>query len=257
MERAMSNGLRAVIVDDEAMSRRALRTLLADVPWVDCVGEATDASSAIETLRALEPDLVFLDVQLPDGSGLEVLERYERPVATIFTTGFDEYALSAFELGAIDYLRKPFGLTRLLRALDRARAHFSQAGLAAPDEVPIAERLAAASQGTRPTTRIFVRDRGSVIPLRTDSISRCEADGDYVAIHAGGRRYLVYVNLGDLEARLDPDTFVRVHRSHLVNLDYVESLTPADPNRLELHLRGGVRIVASRMGTRLLKARMR
>lgn len=253
----MSGELRAVIVDDEAMSRRALRTLLTDVAWVDCVGEATDAASAVETLRALEPDLVFLDVQLPDGTGLEVLERYERPVAIIFTTGFDEYALTAFELGAIDYLRKPFGQARLMRALERARAHLSQAAHAPPDEVPLAERLALAGQGGKQTTRIFVRDRGSVIPLRTDAISRCEADGDYVAIYAGGRRYLVYVNLGDLEARLDPETFVRVHRSHLINLDYVESLAQADPNRLEIHMRGGTRIVASRMGTRLLKARMR
>lgn len=253
----MSAGLRAVIVDDEAMSRRALRTLLTGVDWVDCVGEATDASSAVETLRALEPDLVFLDVKLPDGSGLQVLERYERPLAIIFTTAFDEYALTAFDIGAVDFLRKPFGQARLMQALERARAHLSQPVHAAADEVPLTERLATVGSSGRQVTRIFVRDRGSVIPLRTDSISRCEADGDYVAIYAGTRRYLVYVNLGDIEAKLDPDTFVRVHRSHLVNLDYVEALAPADPSRLELHMRGGTRIVASRMGTQLLKARMR
>ncbi|HET7133335.1 MAG TPA: response regulator, partial [Gammaproteobacteria bacterium] len=199
----MTGGLRAVIVDDEAMSRRALRTLLTDVGWVDCVGEATDASSAVETLRALEPDLVFLDVKLPDGSGLQVLERYERPVAIIFTTAFDEYAITAFDIGAVDFLRKPFGQARLLQALERARAHLTQSAHAPPDEVPLAERLAAAGNagnGGKQATRIFVRDRGSVIPLRTDSISRCEADGDYVAIYASGRRYLVYVNLGDIEA---------------------------------------------------------
>lgn len=251
----MTPPLRAVIIDDEAMSRRALRALLTDVDWIDCVGEAGDAQSALAMLRSLRPELVFLDIQLPGGTGLQVLERYDEPIGVIFTTAFDDHAMAAFELGAIDYLRKPFGHARLMRALERARAQLGAAPQ--PCGPPLAERLALARQSERPMQRIFVRDRGSVIPLRIGTITRCEADGDYVAIHAGGRRYLVYVNLGDLERRLDPETFVRVHRSHLVNLDHVESFTSHDPNRLEVVMKDGSRLVASRMGTQLLRSRIR
>ncbi len=252
----MNAPLRAVIVDDEAMSRRALRTLLADVDWLECVGEAGDAQAAVDALRSLKPDIVFLDIQMPGGTGLQVLERYAEPIGVIFTTAFDDYAMTAFELGAIDYLRKPFGQARLMRALERARTHLAGTTPNA-ESAPLAERLALARQTAKPMHRIFVRDRGAVVPVRTSAISRCEADGDYVAIHAAGRRHLVYVNLGDLERRLDPETFVRVHRSHLVNLDYVESLTSHDPNRLEVLMKDGSRVVASRMGTQLLRSRIK
>lgn len=255
----MSAPLRAVVVDDETMSRRALRTLLADVDWIEVVGEAGDMASALDALNRLRPDLVFLDIQLPGGTGLQVLERYGEPIGVIFTTAFDDYAMTAFELGAIDYLRKPFGQARLLRALERARAQLAGAAKDAAnvEAATLTERLALARQTSKPLQRIFVRDRGSVVPVRINSITRCEADGDYVAIHTAGRRHLVYVNLGDLERRLDPDSFVRVHRSHLINLDYVESLTTYDPNRLEILMKDGSRIVASRMGTQLLRARIR
>lgn len=251
--------VRAVIIDDEPMSRRALQTLLAEVDWVECVAEAGDGPSGLEALRTWQPDLVFLDIQLPGSTGLKILEQYDEDVAVIFTTAFDDYAMTAFELGAIDYLRKPFGQSRLLRALDRVRLHFAPAAAAAgePGAPTLAERLSVARRAGRPMERIFVRDRGAVIPVRTTSIVRCEADGDYVAIHAGGRRHLVYVNLGDLERRLDADTFVRVHRSHVVNLDYVEALTPHDPNRLEVLMKDGSRVIASRMGTQVLRARFK
>jgi two-component system LytT family response regulator len=252
----MTVPIRAVIVDDEAMSRRALRTLLSDVDWIECVGEAVDAASATESLRSLRPDLVFLDIQLPGGTGLQVLERYGEPVGVIFTTAFDDYAMTAFELGAIDYLRKPFGQARLLRALERARAQLDSSARAA-EVATLQDRLAIARPSSKPLQRIFVRDRGAVVPLKVNSIARCEADGDYVAIHAAGRRHLVYVNLGDLERRLDPESFVRVHRSHIVNLDFVESFTSHDPNRLEVLMKDGSRVVASRMGTQLLRARIR
>lgn len=253
----MTAVVRALIVDDEVMSRRALLSLLAEVEWIEVVGEAADGPTALSALRTLRPDLVFLDIQLPGATGLQVLERFGEEVGVIFTTAFDDYAMTAFELGAIDYLRKPFGQARLLRALDRVRTRLGGERDVQP-EVSLPERLRVAHHtGARPVERIFVRDRGAVIPLRTAHIIRCEADGDYVAIHAGGRRHLVYVNLSDLEQRLDPDTFVRVHRSHLVNLDYVESLTAHDPNRLEVHLKDGSRVVASRMGTQALRARFR
>jgi two-component system LytT family response regulator len=254
--------VRALVVDDEHIARKALRDLIGEVPWISCIGEADDGVAAISAIAEHRPDLVFLDVQMPGASGVEVLEQTggsHPDLAVIFTTAHDDYAMIAFELGAIDYLRKPFGRDRFLRAVERARAQLeaSRAPQGAERGSALAERLAFAQRPPQPLTRLFVRDRGAVVPLRTDDIVRCEADGDYVAVYAGGRRYLVYVNLGDVAAQLDPERFVRVHRSHLVNLDHVASLTPHDANRLEVRLKDGSRVVSSRAGTQALRAKIK
>jgi two-component system, LytTR family, response regulator len=251
------NPFRALVVDDEEVARRALREFLAEVSWIDVVSEAVDGIAAIEAIARDRPDLLFLDVEMPGASGVEVLERSGTDLAVIFTTAHDDYAMTAFELGAIDYLRKPFGRDRFLKAIERARPQLEAARAKRGDEAgsPLAERLAFAQEPPRPLTRLFVRDRGAVIPVRAADIVRCEADGDYVAVHALGRRHLVYVNLGDLASQLDAERFVRVHRSHLVNLDYVASVAPHDANRLEVRLKDGARVVASRAGTRALRER--
>jgi two-component system, LytTR family, response regulator len=252
--------VRALIVDDEPVARAALRDLLGDVAWAECVGEAVDGVEAVAAIRQLRPDLIFLDVQMPGMSGIEVLERAAADVAVIFTTAHDEYAMTAFELGAIDYLLKPFAKERFLRALERARPHVESRRVSAMPSVPLAERLALAassnSPNKQPLSRLFVRDRGQVIPVPVADIVHCDADGDYVAIHAAGRRYLVYLNLSDLAARLDPERFIRIHRSHLVNLDRVSAMVPHDANRLEVRMDDGSRAVASRAGTQLLRARL-
>lgn len=231
--------------------------LLGEVPWVTCIGEATDGIEAVAAIREQQPDLVFLDVQMPGMSGIEVLEKAGADLSVIFTTAYDEYAMIAFELGAIDYLREPFGRERFLRALERARPHLDARNARRADSATLVERLALAD-ATKPEhlTRLFVRDRGQVIPLQVADVVRCEADGDYVAIIAGGRRHLVYVNLTDLVARLDPEKFVRAHRSHLINLDRVAAMVAHDPNRLEVRMTDGSKVVASRAGTQLLRARI-
>ena len=252
--------MRALVVDDEPVARAALRELLGGVSWVECIGEAADGVEAVAAIRDQHPDLVFLDVQIPGMSGIEVLERAAADVAVIFTTAHDEYAMMAFELGAIDYLRKPFGKERFLRALERARPHLDARRARTPESVSLTERLAAAASSTlaaEPLTRLFVRDRGQVIPLQVADIVRCEADGDYVAVHAGGRRHLIYVNLSDLASRLDPTRFIRVHRSHLINLDRVSAMAPFDASRLEVRLADGSKVVASRAGTQLLRGHVR
>ena len=252
---------RALVVDDEGVARKALRDLIGEVQWITCIGEAEDGVAAIAAIAEHGPDLVFLDVEMPGASGVEVLERTEASnpdLAVIFTTAHDDYAMTAFEFGAIDYLRKPFGRARFLRAVERARPHLeARARRGADTGSALAERLAFAQRPPQPLTRLFVRDRGVVVPLKADDIVRCEADGDYVAVHAGGRRHLVYVNLADLAAQLDRERFVRVHRSHLVNLDHVASLAPHDANRLEVRLNDGSRVISSRAGTQALRAKIK
>ena len=239
----------AVIADDEPLARRTLRGFLARVEWLRVLGEAEDGESAVRMVDELRPDLLFLDVQMPEASGMEVLQRRRHIPAVGFTTAYDEYAVAAFELGAVDYLRKPFGRERLFAALERVRGV-----VGTRQESPsAAERARWVLGADGPLRRLFVRDRGRILPLRAEEIERLEGEDDYVAVHAGGHRYLVYITLGEFEARLDPERFLRVHRSHIVNLDFVRALVPYDATRLMVEMRDGTSLVASRAGTRVLR----
>lgn len=238
----------ALIVEDEPLARRRLRQLMRDVSWVTCVGEASNGRAAASAIDELRPDLVFLDIRLPGASGIDVLSRIRHTPAVIFTTAFDQFAVTAFELGAVDYLLKPFGRERFGLALERAR--------------PAVEREAGADAASRarevlrdgPVPRLFVRDAGRVVPIPVGSIEWLQACDDYVIVHAAGRRYWMTMALSDLEKRLDPAIFVRVHRSHAVNLDHVASWTPFDGSRFQITLRTGVTLMASRQRSRMLRA---
>jgi two-component system LytT family response regulator len=248
--------LRALIVEDEPLARRQLRELADGVPWLRCVGEAEDGSAAVRAIDELRPDLVFLDIRMPELSGLEVLERAEHEPAVIFTTAFDAYAVTAFELGALDYLLKPFGRERFLAAVERARRALGAARVDDESErdTSTATRARAALAGAGGSMeRIFVRDRGRIVPIPVREIERLEAEDDYVAVLARGRRFLVYLPLGEFERRLDPERFLRVHRSHVVNLDYVTALLPYDAARLQVEMRDGTKLMASRARSRELR----
>jgi two-component system, LytTR family, response regulator len=240
--------LRALIVEDEPLARQQLGELIGEVAWLQCIGEAADGASAVRMIDELEPDLVFLDIQMPEVSGLDVLQRISHEPGVIFTTAFDQYAVSAFELGALDYLLKPFGRDRFGAAIERARRALD----AAPDD-SVRERVSTALTVQGPVPRVFVRDRGRILPIPVEDIERLEAEDDYVALYARGRRFLVYVALGDLEARLDPTRFLRIHRSHVVNLEYVAALVPYDATRLQVEMRDGTKIMASRTRSRELR----
>ena len=240
--------LRALIVEDEPLARQQLAGLIGEVPWLQCVGEAASGGEAVRMIDELEPDLLFLDMQIPELSGLEVLARVSHRPGVIFTTAFDQYAVSAFELGALDYLLKPFGRERFIAAVDRARR-----ALDSGTDESLPERAASALAPPGPMTRVFVRDRGRILPIPAEEIERLQAEDDYVALYARGRRFLVGVALGDLERRLDPDRFLRVHRSHIVNLDHVGALVPYDGARLQVEMRDGTKIMASRTRSRELR----
>jgi len=243
---------RAVIVEDEPIARAQLRDLIAEVAWIDCVGEAADGRTAVSVIDSLAPDLVFLDIEMPELDGLGVLRAIRHEPAIVFTTAYDRFAVTAFELEAIDYLLKPFGRDRLRAALERVKR-----AVHSTDDVPVSRRVSEAAElasGTGLVTRIFVRDRGRILPVDVRDIERLEADDDYVAVVTRGRRFLVYLAMNEFEARLDPKQFVRIHRSHIVNLDHVAALSPFDATRLQVQLKDGTKLVASRTRSRDLRA---
>ena len=248
---------KTIVIDDEPLARRALRGMISDVAWLEWAGEAGDSTEAASLIERTRPELLFLDVQLPGVSGIDMLTKADVPLVVIFTTAFEQYALAAFELGAIDYLKKPFGRERFNRAIERAAPQVELLRVRGASATMLESRIHYAREARRPITEMFVRDRGVIIRVPVADVVRFEADGDYVSVFVGGRRHLVYLNLSDLADGLDPRCFIRVHRSHIVNLAHINALEPVDPNRVAVRLRDGTRVQASRSGTRLLRKRMR
>jgi two-component system LytT family response regulator len=188
-----------------------------------------------------------LDIRLPGLSGIEVLVRVRHVPAVIFTTAHDQFAVTAFELAALDYLLKPFGRERFGRALERARPLLERRAGAAMTE----RARDALSQG--PVPRLFVREAGRIVPIRVGAIEWLQACDDCVIVHTGTRRFTINLPLSDLERRLDSQVFVRVHRSHVVNLDHVASWAPYDGSRFQITLRSGATLMASRQRSRVLR----
>jgi len=236
-----------LIADDEPLARRTLRQHLLSLGWAAPIQEAHDGLTAIIVANQQRPDLVFLDIVMPGATGLEVLEQLEYEPKVIFTTAHDEYAVTAFELGALDYLLKPFGRERLERVVRRAQAELNGSA------VSLLSRASESLEQTRLLSRIFVRDGTRIVPIPLASIERVQATDDYITICTIGKDYLVSLRLSDLETRLEATNFLRIHRSHLINLDYVTSIEPYDSTRVQVVLRSGVRIVASRAGSKRLR----
>ena len=237
----------ALIVEDEPLARRRLRELIKEVPWLDCIGEIATGHAAAAAIDQLQPELVFLDIQLPGMSGIEVLSRARHAPAVIFTTAYDQFAVTAFELAAVDYLLKPFGRERFGRAMARARPLLEQ-----PPAPPLGERTVEALR-RGPVARLFVRDAERIVPIRVAAIEWLQACDDCVMVHTTAGSFRVNLTLGEIEQRLDPRVFVRVHRSHVVNLDHVVSWTPEDDSRFRITLRGGTQLMASRQRSRALR----
>lgn len=263
--------MRLLVVDDERPARQRLVQLIdelrecGNITPLEVVGEAENGPQALELVERERPDLIFMDVEMPEMSGLDVVKRLPTDLSVIFTTAYDQYAISAFELGALDYLRKPFGADRLAAAITRIQR---LRGAAEPDAVdsaassaPIGERLtwaqALADPNSGPLTRLFVRDRQRIIVVRVADVERLSGEDDYVAVHttaaAGGRSHLVYLTMAEFQQRLDPRQFIRIHRSHMVNLDHVVALEQFDSTRLSVVMRSGARVVASRNSSRELR----
>ncbi|MDE2046937.1 MAG: response regulator transcription factor [Betaproteobacteria bacterium] len=240
--------LRVVICEDEPLARETLREWVAARPQLALVGEAADGAQALAMIRALQPGLVFMDIQMPEMTGLEVVRRLDPLPALVFTTAYDQHAVTAFELHAVDYLLKPFSRARFDAAVERVLAHPLPASLARDAAQGALERGAGIA-----LERILVRDRGQIFPLATDEIEYLRADAKYTLVAARGSHYLVRVALGDIESRLDARKFLRIHRSALVNLDFVVSMKPDEQSQLELRMRDGTVLTANRDASRLLR----
>jgi two-component system, LytTR family, response regulator len=237
-----------LLADDEPLARRTLRTQLRDLGCRGTIHEAGDGHTAIEIANRERPDLIFLDIVMPGATGLQVLERLEYQPKVIFTTAHDQYALTAFELGALDYVLKPFGRDRLERVMNRARS------VSGGGTEFLLDRAALALQPTqRRLSKIFVRDGNRILPLAISQIERVQAADDYVTIVTAAKEYLVSVRLSDLERHLGGEHFLRIHRSHLINLEHVTSIQRCDAARLEVVMASGVRIMASRTGSKRLR----
>ena len=237
--------VRIAIVDDERPARDALREYLAGEPDVEIVAECANGFEAVKAVANVHPDLLLLDVQMPKLDGFEVLELVGRETAVIFTTAYDEYALRAFEVHAIDYLLKPFGPERLREALGRARERLVRPQTGAP---PAAEVAAAARPPGAWLLRIVIRDGADVHVVPIDKIDYVEAQDDYVAVRTGERVLLKEQTMADLERQLDPRRFVRIHRSVLLNLDRLVRLEPTGKDSRMAVLRDGRRLPVSRTG---------
>lgn len=241
----MSERIRTIIVDDEPLARERIRDLLAGEADIEVVAECEDGASAVTALRRHAPDLVFLDVQMPERDGFAVLAAENLPehLCVVFVTAYDEYALRAFEAHAAAYLLKPFDRDRFRQALQRARAIIH--GQRGEDTRAQLASVFGELQRHR-TDRILVKDKGRVLFLSTDDIDWVESAGNYVHVHAGRDHHLLRQTMTEMERRLDPARFVRIHRTALVNIDRIKELQPLFHGEYTVLLRDGTRLTLSR-----------
>jgi two-component system LytT family response regulator len=258
--------IRVIIVDDEALARQRVEDLLRRENGFEIVAQASTGDSAIQSIREWKPDLVFMDVQMPGKTGLDVVREIgpRNMPPTIFVTAFDQHALAAFDLAAVDYLVKPFDDERFEQALHRARRMIEL------EEVgKLSEQLVALLQGMRPAEeparsaqhtayvdRIAVEMKGQVRVVPVKQIDYITASGPYAELHVGDKRYVIRERMQTLEERLDPSRFFRIHRSAIVRLDLVETLLRNPGGDYAVQLKGGVRLKVSRSRFETLEQRM-
>ena len=245
---APNRKIRTLIVDDEPLARERMRTLLSGEPDVDLVGEAVDGLEAVDAILEQSPDLVFLDVQMPKLDGFEVIQTVgaDRMPAVVFVTAYDQHALRAFEVQALDYLLKPFDRDRFQGALDRVRRQLDNV-----DTGDLNRRLLALVRDLKgdraqKADRLVVKSGGRLFFLRADEIDWIEAAGNYVRLHVGADAHLLRETMNSIESRMHPETFFRIHRSHIVNIERIKELQPWFNGEYVVILRNGTKLTLSR-----------
>ncbi len=242
-----------LIADDEPLARSGLEEWVDATPALERVASVADGAAALAAIRRLRPALVLMDIHMPGLTGLEVVRALAadgRPLpAVIFATAYDAHAVAAFELHAVDYLLKPYARERFDEAVRHALA---QLGGGAESPLPALE--AAAGPADAPLTRIMVRDQGKLFPLHVDGIEHLRSDTKYTAIASRGKSFLVRLPITHFEKRLDPARFLKISRSCIVNLDFVEAMTPDESSQFVVQMTDGTRVTASREVSKQLRA---
>jgi two-component system LytT family response regulator len=255
----MTNGrkIRAVIVDDEPLARRRIRRMLAADTEIEIIEDCSNGREAIEVIGKNNPDLVFLDVQMPEVDGFAVLQAIspEKMPLVIFVTAFDRYAIKAFEVYALDYLLKPFDRQRFEKSLQRAKSRLmsERAGDLGQRALSLLEELKARSSHIE---RLVIKSGGRAFFLKIDEIDWIEAEGKYVRLHVGKESYLLREAISSLEAQLDPKRFPRIHRSSIVNIERIRELQPWFHNEYRVILRDGTELMLSRSFRKKLGERL-
>ena len=242
--------MRILIVDDEQPARERLKRLLESLDGVELAGEAENGLQAVELIERERPDLVLLDIQMPGLDGFGVIEALEEPPQVVFVTAYDEYAIRAFEVNALDYLLKPFSKERLEKAIRRAQEAQAEEQDFASRLAPLLESLA--SQGHY-LTRLAVRDHDHLRVLDADEVDWIDVENEQTVVHVGREAYPIQRTLTELEARLDPARFFRAHRSVIVNLDRVKEIIPWFKGSHKLRLTTGEEVELSRAQARVLR----
>ncbi|MEM9558076.1 MAG: LytTR family DNA-binding domain-containing protein [Acidobacteriota bacterium] len=240
--------IRTILVDDEPLAREKLQGFLQKETDIEIVAECRDGREAVETIERERPDLVFLDVQMPEMDGFEVIETLEAdslPIV-VFVTAFDQYALKAFDVHAVDYLLKPFDRERFREALDRARRELGRESLDSMRDQLLALLRDVDQRRPRFPDRLVVKTSGRVVFVRVDTIDWIDAAGNYVKIHAGGEVHTLRETMTHLEERLDPERFLRIHRSTIVRVDRIKELQQQFHGDYVVILEGGQRLTLSR-----------
>ena len=240
--------IRAIIVDDEELARQVVREMLKLHPEVEIVAECANGFDAVRVASELKPDLIFLDIQMPKLDGFEVLELIGQDVAVVFVTAYDEHALRAFEVHAVDYLMKPFRAERFEAALERAKQRIGGTTPFRPEELTAATR-----KPGQYAERIVVKDGTKVQIIPVAKLDYVEAQDDYIALASQGKKHLKQQTISSLEGALDPSSFIRIHRSYIVNLERVTRLEPYGKDTHVVILNDGARLPVSRSGHARLK----
>jgi len=247
-----------LVADDERPARRRLLDLLRHQPGIGSVKEATDGQMTVDLIHSCHPDLVFLDVKMPELDGLGVIEKIGIPAMplTIFVTAYDQHAIRAFEANALDYLLKPYSDERFRAAMARARTRLDERGLRDFAD-RVRQMLTHEAAGGAPLERIVIKGRGTTRFLDVADVECIEAAGVYVTLHAGGKELLHRASLAGIESKLDPRHFIRIHRSTIVNLARVAHLEPISHGEFDVVLKSGKRVRLSRTYRAPLEERLR
>jgi two-component system LytT family response regulator len=261
----MSTKIKTLIVDDEPLARRNLRLLLAKDPQIEIVEECRNGREAVKAINALSPDLIFLDIQMPEMDGFDVLAQVGpgQIQAIIFVTAFDQYALKAFDVHALDYLLKPYDDERFAHALTRAKAQIEAREINRLSKRLLALLEERESERNAPVeakgylTRVMIKAAGRMVLLKVDEIDFVEADGNYAKLHVGRKAHLLREKMNDLEGKLDPERFVRIHRSVIVNLDRIKEMHPHFNGDYIVVLEDGRQLRLSRTRREHLEAKLK